>query len=83
MFFKTSEVPAAIHARYAALDGSAFDLTQDFGKAESISPAKGLIDNLCEVRKGELEPLHLSAHDPKSCSSANSDTSPIGNHLIQ
>ena len=35
------------------------------------------------VGKGGLEPPRLSAHDPKSCSSANSDTPPIGNHLIQ
>ena len=76
IFFKVSEVPAAIHAPYAALDGSAFDLTQDFAEAEGIGVPKGLIDNLCEVRKGGLEPLRLSAHDPKSYSSANSDTSP-------
>ena len=30
------------------------------------------------VGKGGLEPPRLSAHDPKSCSSANSDTSPRG-----
>jgi hypothetical protein len=28
------------------------------------------------VGKRGLEPLRLSAHDPKSCSSANSDTPP-------
>ena len=28
------------------------------------------------VGKGGLEPPRLAAHDPKSCSSANSDTSP-------
>ena len=27
--------------------------------------------------KGGFEPPRLAAHDPKSCSSANSDTSPI------
>jgi hypothetical protein len=71
-----SEVPAAIHAHYAALDGSAFDLAQDFAKAEGIGAPKGLIGNLCEVGKGGLEPPRLAAHDPKSCSSANSDTFP-------
>jgi hypothetical protein len=76
MFFKISEVSAAIHARYAALHGSAFDLTQDFAEAEGIGTPKGLIDDLCEVGKGGLEPPRLAAHDPKSCSSANSDTSP-------
>ena len=35
------------------------------------------------VGKGGLEPPRLAAHDPKSCSSANSDTPPIGNHSIQ
>jgi len=35
-------------------------------------------------REGRLERAHpLKAHDPKSCSSANSDTPPLGNHLIQ
>ena len=29
-----------------------------------------------KVGKGGLEPPRLSAHDPKSCSSTNSDTSP-------
>ena len=29
------------------------------------------------VGKGGLEPPSLSAHDPKSCSSANSDTPPL------
>ena len=28
------------------------------------------------VGKGGFEPPRLAAHDPKSCSSANSDTSP-------
>jgi site-specific DNA recombinase len=32
---------------------------------------------------GTRTPTPFKAHDPKSCSSANSDTSPIGNHLIQ
>jgi hypothetical protein len=32
---------------------------------------------------GESNPHTFSAHDPKSFSSANPDTSPIGNHLIQ
>jgi site-specific DNA recombinase len=32
---------------------------------------------------GTRTPTPFEAHDPKSCSSANSDTSPIGNHLIQ
>ncbi len=32
---------------------------------------------------GTRTPTPLKAHDPKSCSSANSDTSPIENHLIQ
>jgi hypothetical protein len=40
MLFKISEVSAAIHARYAALDGSAFDLTQDFAEAEGIGVPK-------------------------------------------
>jgi len=61
---------------YAALDGSAFDLTQDFAEAECIGAPKGLIDNLCEVRKKGLEPPRLS-HDPRSCSSANSGVSPM------
>jgi hypothetical protein len=50
---------------------------------EGIGAPKGLIGNLYEMGKGGLEPPRLSAHDPKSCSFANSDTSPIGNHLIQ
>ena len=33
--------------------------------------------------KGESNPHTFSALDPKSCSSANPDISPIGNHLIQ
>ncbi len=32
---------------------------------------------------GTRTPTPFRAHDPKSCSSANSDTSPIENHLIQ
>jgi site-specific DNA recombinase len=32
---------------------------------------------------GTRTPTPFKAHDPKSCSSANSDTSPIENHLIQ
>jgi site-specific DNA recombinase len=32
---------------------------------------------------GTRTPTPFEAHDPKSCSSANSDTSPIENHLIQ
>jgi site-specific DNA recombinase len=32
---------------------------------------------------GTRTPTPFKAHDPKSCSSANSDTSPMGNHLIQ
>jgi hypothetical protein len=32
---------------------------------------------------GTRTPTPSKAHDPKSCSSANSDTSPIENHLIQ
>jgi len=77
MFFKISEVPAAIHAHYAALDGSAFDLAQDFAEAEGIGAPKGLIDNLCKVGKGVLELPRLSAYDPKSWSSANSGVSPM------
>jgi hypothetical protein len=48
-FFST----AAIQARYAALDGSAFDLTQDLAGAEAIGIPKGLIDNLCMVGLGD------------------------------
>jgi hypothetical protein len=33
--------------------------------------------------RGDSNPHAFTAHDPKSCSSANSDTSPIRNHLIQ
>jgi hypothetical protein len=51
--------------------------------AEGIGAPKGLIGNLYEMGKGGLESPRLAAHDPKSCSSANSDTSPIRNHLIQ
>jgi site-specific DNA recombinase len=32
---------------------------------------------------GTRTPTPFKAHDPKSCSSANSDTSPMGNYLIQ
>ena len=32
---------------------------------------------------GTRTPTPSKAHDPKSCSSANSDTSPVENHLIQ
>ena len=32
---------------------------------------------------GTRTPTPFKAHDPKSCSSANSDTSPMENHLIQ
>jgi site-specific DNA recombinase len=32
---------------------------------------------------GTRTPTPFEAHDPKSCSSANSDTSPMGDHLIQ
>jgi hypothetical protein len=32
---------------------------------------------------GTRTPTPFRAHDPKSCSSANSDTSPIENHLLQ
>jgi len=82
MFFKISEFSVAIHARFAALNGSAFDLTQDFAEAEGIGAPKGLIYNLCEVGKGGLDPQRLSAHGPKSCSSANSDTFSTGHHFI-
>src|SRR6185503_6133979 len=47
--------------------------------ATTIRPSVGN----CQARKGRvvgkrrLELLRLAAHDPKSCSSANSDTSPL------
>jgi hypothetical protein len=52
IFVRISEVWATIHARYAALDCFAFDLTQDFAEAEGIGIPNRLIDNLCEVGKG-------------------------------
>ena len=44
----------------------------------------GLADVLerAVVGKGGLEPPRLSTHDPKSCSSANSDTPPRSYNLL-
>jgi hypothetical protein len=68
---------------YAALDGSTFDLTEDFAEAEATSLPEGFIDDICEVRKRELKPLRLLPYDPKACSSAICDTSPKENNLIR
>jgi hypothetical protein len=44
----------------------------------------GVLPMVTSVGEGQSQTLTpFTAHDPKSCSSANSDTSPIGNHLIQ
>jgi transcriptional regulator with XRE-family HTH domain len=40
-------------------------------------------DDLILKIKGLAVNKHFHNSNPKSCSSANSDTSPIGNHLIQ
>ena len=42
----------------------------------------GSAGNLALVGKGRLELPRLSAHDPKSCSSTSSDTSPAGDAIL-
>jgi site-specific DNA recombinase len=51
------------------------------GLTEEMLPVLSIVHDGGEG--GTRTPTPFEAHDPKSCSSANSDTSPIGNHLIQ
>ena len=48
----------------------------DAGKAEYANPPGHYLPSGDMVGKGRLELPRLSAHDPKSCSSTNSDTPP-------
>ena len=51
------------------------------GLTEEMLPVLSIVHDGGEG--GTRTPTPFQAHDPKSCSSANSDTSPIENHLIQ
>jgi transcriptional regulator with XRE-family HTH domain len=62
--------------------------------ASQLGVSRAYVTMLCSGRRKWTDELtnklnglkvasHILAYDPKSCSSASSDTSPIGNHLMQ